>query len=533
MSPTRRPLLFLAATCLVLFSFRIGQRDFWNPDEPRYAGISRAMLDSGDWLLLHHGGEVYTHKPPLLFWLVSAAARLGGGLNETTARWVPCLAAVGCVLATYLLGVRLVGQRAAWFGALVLASSQRFFLEARWLHTDSLLALWVVLALAGAHRGLSGQRAGWLAMYVSMGLACLTKGPIGLALPAAALLVYLASRKELGRLKECGAWWGIPLALSPAATWLLAASRRAGFDPWEVLGKQVVQRFQEGLHHPRPFYYYLIALPLAFLPWTLLLPGVLIHALPRIQEKRRSELLFLYGWLVGGLALLSLSVEKRPSYLLPLFPALALLVGFFLDSYLTRFDVKGMRAYLEVPLWAGGLASLAAAAWLPGWDRRYPGAADRGLVLAIAAFVLCAAAASAVRAGRRGLAIVVLLGGTCALHLVIVGTVLPWLNELKSACPFSARIVSRIGSAALGIYPDPNPAFDYYTARPLKLLRRPQEVADFVAPSARGFCVMKESDFAALSKAIPLVRFDAESIGHRAFVLAGAAPSDQAPASPR
>ncbi len=535
MSPARRPLLFLAAACLLLFSFQIGNRDFWNPDEPRYAGITRAMLDSGDWLLLRNAGEVYTHKPPLFFWLSSAAARAGGGLNETTARWVPCLAAVGCVLATFLLGARLVGQRAAFFGALVLATSQRFFLEARWVHTDTLLALWVALAMAGAQRALAGGRAGWLLMYAAMALACLTKGPVGVALPAAGLLVALASRRELGRLRSCGAWWGIPMALAPAAGWLALAARRAGFDPWAVLGKQVVQRVEEGLHHPRPMYYYLMALPLAFLPWTVLLPGTLVHTLPWREEKRRGELLFLYGWLVGGLGLLSLSVEKRPSYLLPLLPALSLLVGSFLDAYLTRFDPGKLRGYLEIPWWAGGMACLAAAAWLPGLDRRYPGAAVRGVALALAVVVMCAAAVAAIRARRRGLAILILLGGACALHLAIAGLMLPWLNGFKSARPFSARVVSRISGAPLGIYPDPNPAFAYYTARSLRLLRRPEEVADFLASAEPGYCLMKESDFSALSKMIPLMRIDAASVGHRSFVLAGQAPgsSGQTAASPR
>ena len=532
MSP-RRPLLFLAAICLVLFSFQIGNRDFWNPDEPRYAGITRAMLESGDWLLLRNAGEVYTHKPPLFFWLSSVAARIGDGLNETTARWVPCLAAVGCVLATFLLGAQLLGSRAAFFGGLVLASALRFFLEARWVHTDSLLALWVVLAMAGAQRGLAGKRAGWLLMYGAMALACLTKGPVGVALPAAGILVALASRRELGRLRSCGAWWGLPLALAPAAAWLWLAGRSAGFDPLEVLGKQVVQRVEEGLHHPRPVYYYLAALPLAFLPWTLLLPGTLVTTLPWRQEKLRGPLLFLYGWLVGGLALLSFSVEKRPSYLLPLLPALALLVGFFLDAYLTRFDARALRAYLEVPLWAGGIAALAAAIWLPGFERRYPGAAARGVGLALAVVLGCAAAVAAVRAGRRGLAILLLLGGACCMHLAIVGAVLPWLNGFKSARPFSERIVSRIGDAALGIYADPNPAFTYYTARPIRLLHRPQEVADFIAPPKAGYCLMKESDFRALSSRFPLARIDAEPVGHRSFVLASQAPPDQAAASPR
>ena len=119
------------------------------------------------------------------------------------------------------------------------------------------------------------------------------------------------------------------------------------------------------------------------------------------------------------------------------------------------------------------------------------------------------------------------------MHLAIVGAVLPWLNGFKSARPFSARIVSRIGDAALGIYADPNPAFTYYTDRPIRLLRLPQEVADFIAPPQAGYCLMKESDFTALSSRFPLARIDAEPVGHRSFVLVSQAPPDQAATSPR
>jgi hypothetical protein len=157
------------------------------------------------------------------------------------------------------------------------------------------------------------------------------------------------------------------------------------------------------------------------------------------------------------------------------------------------------------------------------------------VALALAVFLGCAATVGAIRAGRRGLAILLLLGGACGLHLAIVGGVLPWLNGFKSARPFSARIVARIGDAALGIYADPNPAFAYYTARPLRLLRRPQEVGDFVGPPQGGYCLMKEGDFRALSSRLPLARIDAAMVGHRSFVLASQAPgpSDQGAVSPR
>ena len=76
MSLERRLLLALVATCLVLFSFQIGNHDFWDPDEPRYAGVTRNILENDEWIRLTDNGEPYTHKPPLFFWILAVAARM-------------------------------------------------------------------------------------------------------------------------------------------------------------------------------------------------------------------------------------------------------------------------------------------------------------------------------------------------------------------------------------------------------------------------------------------------------------------------
>ncbi|MCI0568288.1 MAG: glycosyltransferase family 39 protein [Acidobacteria bacterium] len=529
----RRLFLALMAACLVLFSFQIGNHDFWDPDEPRYAGVARNILESGDWIRLTDNGEAYTQKPPLFFWILAAAAKLGGGLNETTSRIPAGIAGLLCVAVVYRLGNRLFNSRVGWLSAMTLATSQRFFLEARWVHMDTLLTLFVVLAMQSAYTALRGSRRDWVWMYGWMALGCLVKGPLGLALPAVGVLVYMASTREMSRLKESGWFWGLPLCLLPVLFWLLASSRLSGINPGSVVSKQVFQRLMDGVHHPRPFYYYLYSLPLEFLPWTLFLPSILRFTFPAAHGRERGNLLFLYGWIVGGLALLSLVAEKRPSYLLPLFPALALLAGFFFDSFLTRYDASGMSRWIQSPIALGGVTCLVGTIWLANRGTEVPGFRERIVPLGLFLCVACTGALWLQRRGRRGAVLIALLAAISSAYLWIVGAVFPWLNQYKSARPFCERILHRIGESPLGIYGDYLPAFAYYTHRRLQVVRTPGDLEGLISSPPGGACIVPKDRLPALRAKVPLETFESDSIGHRSFVLVGRASSADDPPRPQ
>jgi 4-amino-4-deoxy-L-arabinose transferase-like glycosyltransferase len=533
MSKEHRLLLALVAACLLLLSFQIGNHDFWDPDEPRYAGVTRNILENGDWVRLTDNGQAYTQKPPLFFWILAVTAKLGGGLDETTARIPAGIAGLLCVAAVYRLGRQLFNSRVGWLSAMTLATSQRFFLESRWVHMDTILTLFVLLAMERAYAALRGSRRNWAWMYAWIALACLTKGPLGLAFPAVGVLVYLASTRELSRLKESGWPLGLPLCLAPVLLWLLASTRLSGIDPGVVVSRQVFQRLQEGLHHPRPFYYYFFSLPLEFLPWTLFLPSVLRFTFPAIQGRERGNLLFLYGWVVGGLALLSVIVEKRPSYLLPLFPPLALLVGFFFDSFLTRYDASGMRRWMEWPIALGGITCLGGTIWLANRGIEAPGFRERIVPLGLFLCVACTGALWLQRRGRRGAVLVTLLAAISGAYLWIVGAIFPWLNQYKSARPFCESILSQIGERPLGIYADYVPALAYYTHRKLEVVRTPEDLEALIRRPPGGACIVPQDRFPALQAILPLQALETDSVGHRSFVLVGLGSEAVDPARPQ
>lgn len=523
MTEDRRYRLILLAVALLLFSFRIAARDLWAPDEPRYAGIARSILETGDWLTLRDNALPYTQKPPLFFWILAAVARLGKGITELTSRLPSVLFAIFSVHLVYRLGRDLFGARVGLFGGLILATSQRFFLEARWVHIDMLLCFLVLAAMDSAYRALETKEVWrWVAAYGATALGCLAKGPVALALPAVALITFLASSRELSRLRETRWVWGVPAALLPTLLWLWASSGSVGRTPWEVIRIQVLQRFQEGIHHPRPFYYYFYSLPLEFLPWTPFLVGALAVTLPIPGRERRRPLLFLYGWALGGLTLLSLSAEKRPSYLLPLFPPLALLVAVLCDLYLTRWDPAPLRRWIQAPLALYSVICLGGVLLLAFGSPRQSGLTARLVPLGFWYAAACAAALTAFRLGRRGAVLVILFGGVMGGYLWIAGALLPWLNDYKSARPFCERVVSRVGSAPLGIYGAYHPAYSYYTHRTLEVLRKPEDLATLLSPPREGYCFLELGEFERVRGRIPLKEIDREAVGHRTFVLVAA-----------
>ena len=533
MKENRRYPLILLFACLCLFAFGLGNRDLWDPDEPRYAGIARSILESGDWVALRDNGRPYGDKPPLYFWILAGASRLGSGMTPLASRVPSTLFALLTVLLAYRLGKVMFGARVGFLGGLVLTTTQRFFLEARWVHIDMLLCLLVLVALYSAYRGLETKNGWWwVAGYSAMAAGCMAKGPVAVAIPFVALLIYLATSGQLDRMGE--SWWpaGIPAAVMPALAWLWIFSGRTGLHPLETLRTQVFERFREGIHHPRPSYYYLVSLPLEFLPWTPFLAGAMAVSIPLPGRADRKPLLFLYGWILGGIALLSLSAEKRPSYLLPLLPPLALLVAYFWDRYLVCWNAESLRPWVEGPLLVYAAACPVAILFIGRQASSYPGLEGRLIPLTLVYLATCVATLYATRNRKRGSAFLSLLGGLIVGYLWIAGTVLPWLNGYKSARPFCDRIVARIGRAPLSIYGDYHPAFSYYTHRRLEILRSPGDLTAFLSTPEGGFCIVELRHFESLGTRLPIQELDRKAVGHRTYLLVSARPTSM-PATPQ
>jgi 4-amino-4-deoxy-L-arabinose transferase-like glycosyltransferase len=337
--PSPWPALVLLLLVAGLLFFTKLRAPLLEPQEPRYAEIPRQMLQEGSFVVPVLHGEPYLDKPPLLYWLVMGSYSLFG-VSDRSARLVPGIAGVLCVLLTYLWGRRAAGERAGLCGALILCLSPGFVYRERMLTFDAVLCLCVLAALTAAHVALTGirlRRSWWHASAVLCGLGLLTKGPVALVLLAGPVIGYalLDRRACLPKWRDGLAYLAVAGAV--ALPWYAAIAVREPRFVASFFWTHNVVRFLQPFDHEEPFWFYLPELALSLLPWVLLLPG-LVRFLARRDAATAGQrtpalgfFLLAAGWTVF---FFSASGCKRPIYLLPAFPPLALALGCFLDVLL-------------------------------------------------------------------------------------------------------------------------------------------------------------------------------------------------------
>jgi 4-amino-4-deoxy-L-arabinose transferase-like glycosyltransferase len=244
-STARRDLGLIAVLAALLFLPGLGRRDVWNPDEPRYGQVAREMRATGEWVVPHYNGRLYTQKPPLMFWSIAASGALLGDIDETAVRLPSALAAVGCVLLIYALGVRLFDRRAAWFAAVAFATCSKILWQARVGQIDMLLIFLVLCAVYWWTRArLEARPALSHLFFLFAGLATLAKGPVGLLPPLLSILAFLAVTRDRQGLRDLRVGRGLLIWAGVVALWLVPAIVRGG-DPYmdDILLKQNVTRY--------------------------------------------------------------------------------------------------------------------------------------------------------------------------------------------------------------------------------------------------------------------------------------------------
>ena len=391
-----------------------------------FLDAARAMVESGDWVVPRYEGKPFFDKPILSYWLMAAAMEWLGP-HAGAARLVPVLAAVGVVLATVWLGVLLFGRRSALAGALVLATSLAFLSFARVAMSDMLLAAWTTLAVALAVLAYRPAAPAWAVPLLGAvaGLGFATKGPIALLVPGLAVLLLVRHNRR--RPIPCGAG-RLALAALAFATfglgWFALAYRRLGIDPLATFFfRENLERFAgEAYDVGRPFWFYPPAYLAEGLPWSPLLPMALWRLLRSREGDEASRSRFLVVWVALVLVLLSLSRGKIDYYLLPIYPAVSLLIGRYLAAVpWGRLD----RAWAAVVLVAEA-AALALVLALPPRipDAWLPGALPRALLVALLAAGAAALLAVAARptAARAAAALASL---AASVWLVLVVSFLP------------------------------------------------------------------------------------------------------------
>ncbi len=315
----------------------IGSATFWEPDEPRFAEATRQMFARGDFVTPYLNGVPRFEKPILFYWL-QAAATLVLGESALSARLPSAVAGVGCVLLVYFLTARMVSRRAGLVAALVLATMFRFVVFARQGLTDVPAMFFIVATLYGfvcASAPASWKGAAWLA-WAAVGLGVLTKGPIGL-LPLPIWIVYAAARWDASLLRRVRPLAGLALAAAIAVPWYLAMLQLYGraFGDFAI-GHEIVERvLSETSFAPSRAYTFYFQVWLGdAAPWSLLFLAAVGWSALRwrtLDSGARTAIVFALTWFLCVFAIFSLSQTKIPHYVLPAYPAAAMLTGLFVD----------------------------------------------------------------------------------------------------------------------------------------------------------------------------------------------------------
>lgn len=316
--------IFLAALAIFLpFNANLPVSD---PVESNYALTAKEMLTSGDWLSPQIYGKYWFDKPIMIYWLIAVSFKLFG-INEFAARLPSAVFSAASVAFVYWYTNRLFNNyKAAFFSALVLATSLEFWVLARMIITDATLFFFSSVSLAIFHLGIKENRREYMGLaYIFAGLAVLTKGPIGLLLPGLIVFVYMLVTRHWSLLKKSFIMPGLLLFLLTAGPWYYAMYLKHGqnfIDTFLGLHNYIRATVSE---HPddNVFYYYLILFPISLLPWT----GVFLKALMSVLKRRQPNHIYLAIWLLVINVFYSLMATKYLTYVFPAtFPA-AILIG--------------------------------------------------------------------------------------------------------------------------------------------------------------------------------------------------------------
>lgn len=322
--------LWLLLFFIVGYLLPLNNRLLWIPDESRYAEISREMLQSGDWVVPRLLGLRYFEKPIAGYWFNNLSQWLFGDSHFAVRFACALSAGLSAVLVFWFCWRLFQSQRKAFLSALCYLSFLLVYATGTYSTLDPMLTLWLNLAMISAYLSLQTPRlwhkaGGYLLLGMAIGMGVLTKGFLALAVPLVVLLPYLIYRRQLSELFRYIALVTLAV-LAVCLPWALAIHQREP-DYWHYFfWVEHVQRFAaDNAQHKAPFWYYLPILLAGALPWTLLLPAAIRHGWQ--QTTQRPAMVYLLCWLLLPLLLFSIAKGKLPTYILPCFTPLAILLG--------------------------------------------------------------------------------------------------------------------------------------------------------------------------------------------------------------
>ncbi|MEJ8810680.1 glycosyltransferase family 39 protein [Variovorax ureilyticus] len=430
----------------VLWFADLGSRSLISPDEGRYASIALEMARSGDWITPRLNGLIYFEKPVMQYW-IGALAFLGFGVSEFSARLWPALSGFLTLLMVGYTAARLWGRESG-IRALAIAASMTWVVgNSHFLTLDAGLTFFltvvlcaVLLAEGAASDAVMRRRWIWLA-WAAMAGAVLSKGLVGVAIPAGVLFVASLWRRDASLIRGMHWWSGLLVLFALATPWFVLVSMRNPIFAQFFFVHEHFARYLTTVHQRQGAWWYYVPLLLGgMLPWTSALPWLGRSGAQEVGRRDGQARDLLVVWCAFVFLFFSASGSKLPSYILPMFPALALLAA----RALRDMQPGTLRWHLLLPtlVWAAAFVISTNAARFASAAAPAEVFAPMAQALRVGAVVfLVCAGLGWFSLARRNVTVAIL----CVAfgHLIATTVVLrshDAYGQLKSAAPFAAAL---------------------------------------------------------------------------------------------
>jgi 4-amino-4-deoxy-L-arabinose transferase-like glycosyltransferase len=461
--------VLLLIVVVPLFSLGLSNHGLWSADEPRVAEIGREMALTGNWAVPTLNQKPFLEEPPLYYGSLALAFKVFGGASDKVARIPSALFALAGVMVAFFIANFLFGPRVALLSGIILATTEEYFRVAHWVMVDNTLTFFVICAMGLFIAGYLSESNRkkllcYILLYISCSLAFFTKGFIGIVIPGLSILTFLIAEKNLKEILKMRLWLGILIFIVMVLPWFIALWHQGGTEYLSVfLLHNHLQRFLpanmarsisesvSGHHHP--FYYYITAFPVGFLPWSILLVPVFYHAFSKAgksdgpSEKGR---LFAKCWFFAGIIFLSVASTKRTLYLLPIFAPIAMLTAFYIDYTLVSQPLNRIGKVfiwiLDIFLLVIGLGLTPVYFYL---KKSYLSGFSDSLSISVVAISIFVTILSLAAIGyllrrnmkRHWISVYIAIISVLAFTLV---TILPILDRHKSFVPFCQHVMAAV-----------------------------------------------------------------------------------------
>ncbi|WP_255348809.1 glycosyltransferase family 39 protein [Pelosinus sp. HCF1] len=461
--------IFLGSLCFyLLFNQAIPITD---PVESNYALTAKEMVLTADWVSPRIYGNVWFDKPIFFYWLTALSFELFG-FSEWAARLAPALFASAGLVLLYWFIIKTTMRRAALLAVVIMGTSFEYILLSKLVITDMVFFVFNCAALGFFYLGyvkMDGTKRWYLAAYVSMALAVLTKGPVGALLPGLVMLLFIMLQRNWTELKAMFLPTGVVLFVVVALPWYAAM--------YTLHGTEFIDNFF-GVHnylratvseHPKDnvSYYYLAVFMLSMLPWSALAVKALIQGCKDLRSQKSPLLLFLFLWIAVYFGFYSLMATKYLTYTFPILFPVAILTATQLEQMITQDKAAEIFCWIGVPVALLMFVYIIAA---------YRYLAGGELSLAIVSLLLLLVF-SAWRSRNRTAVDVLKLLCLCQLgsYIILSLFIFPTIAESRSGKGMAESMIN-LGAEKIGIYKFYSTSAVFYSGKVAFKLIPPSEV---------------------------------------------------------